>query len=630
MNKATLLTFAFFSLSLTAFSQQPPRVSLVQVASGLGKITDIKNAGDSRLFIVEQTGLIRILDSTYAAKPTPFMNIVSRVRSTGSEQGLLGLAFHPNYKQNGYFYVNYIDKSGTSGATVVSRFKVSSNPDLADTSTEFKLLVVPQPYSNHNGGNLEFGPDGYLYIGLGDGGNQGDPGNRAQNKKNYLGKMLRIDVDKASPYGIPSDNPYFGDTTYYQEIWAMGLRNPWKYSFDKMTGDLWIGDVGQNVWEEIDFQPASSNGGENYGWRCYEASASYNTSGCGSASGYVKPVYEFSHSTPNGCSVTGGYVYRGAQYSKLFGWYVHSDYCSSQLRATIRDSLGAWKTFNLAKYSSNHTTFGQDVYGELYVGGQASGQVWRIQDSTCAPVAFISFEDTLKVCGDSLVLKAHFGKGLTYQWQKNGSDITGATSSVFTAKSGGNYTVKVTKSAGCVSTSAPVTVILNTVPKVNFTGLDSMYCFNTAPFTLNASPAGGTFSGRGVAGNTYDPSKAGAGKDTITYTVTDSNGCTGSLSREVTIDLCTSVNEKDAVKNISVFPNPSKSKFSLEFSLEEKRQVQIRITGMNGQLCYLKEKEFPSGSHRIRVELENAAAGIYSLTIKSGTEYHLRQFVVEK
>jgi hypothetical protein len=304
-------------------------ITTERVASGLSSPIFVTSPpGDlQRLFIVERPGRIVILINGQVL-PDPFLDIVGRVLS-GGERGLLGLAFHPDYDNNGYFYVNY---TNTSGNTVVSRFEISADPDLADSSSEYLLLTISQPYSNHNGGMIAFGPnDGYLYIGMGDGGSGGDPQNRAQNDGVLLGKMLRIDVDGSSPYGIPPDNPFAGPGDPLDEIWARGLRNPWRFSFDRQTGDIYIADVGhwrfsfdrqtgdiyiadvgQSQWEEIDYQPASGSGGENYGWRLMEGNHCYNPPVDCDPGGLTYPIYEYSHGgSPFRCSITGGYVYRG-------------------------------------------------------------------------------------------------------------------------------------------------------------------------------------------------------------------------------------------------------------------------------------------------------------------------------
>lgn len=356
----------------------PLNLSLVPYVSGLAEPLNVTNAGDDRLFIVEKAGRIRIVDGNGSLLPTPFMNIDPRVGSNGSEQGLLGLAFHPNYANNGYFYVNYTNNSGN---TTVSRFSVTEDANIADPNSEQILFTVAQPYSNHNGGNLRFGSDGYLYIGMGDGGSGGDPGNRAQNPLEWLGKMLRIDVDNGSPYAIPADNPFVGDPGTLDEIWALGVRNPWRFSFDRLTGDLFIADVGQNNWEEIDYQAASSGGGENYGWRCYEGTHAYNTSGCQPYSSYDAPIFEYSHG--QGCSVTGGYRYRGTAYPAMFGHYLFADYCSGNFWSLVADGNGGWNSYAYpAAGGFGIVSFGEDSSGEMYAANISTGTVYHVTDNS--------------------------------------------------------------------------------------------------------------------------------------------------------------------------------------------------------------------------------------------------------
>lgn len=350
---------------------QTGTIALQSFVTGFASPVDIANCGDSRLFVVEQDGLIRILNSNGTINPTPFLNITSLTNQSG-EQGLLGLAFHPNYSTNGLFYINY---TNTSGNTVIARYSVDSgNPNLANTTGTI-LLTVTQPFSNHNGGTLKFGSDGYLYIGMGDGGSGGDPGNRAQNINELLGKMLRIDVNSATPYGIPPTNPYVG-IAGADEIWAIGLRNPWKFSFDRQTGDLWIADVGQNQYEEVNRATASESG-LNYGWRCYEGNTAYNTAGCAAQSTMKSPLFTTNH-TNGFCSITGGYVYRGTQYPNFQGKYFFSDYCKAQIGSS--DGLGN-VSFSATFSGNNFVSFGEDTNGELYVAS-INGTIYKLIDSS--------------------------------------------------------------------------------------------------------------------------------------------------------------------------------------------------------------------------------------------------------
>ena len=293
MKKVFTLIAILLGLLLSA---QAPQLHLVQFASGFTSPLDIKHCKDSRLFIVERQGRIKVIQGNGTVMPVPFMDISNKVNSSGGEQGLLSMAFSPNYKNDSCFFICYIRGSG-NGNSVIARYKMSSlDSNRADTATEFILLQFTQPYSNHNGCDLRFGPDGYLYATFGDGGSGGDPQGYGQNTNTYLGKILRIDPFGATPYAIPASNPFFGQANKKGEIWSYGWRNPWRASFDRLTGDYWIGDVGQSAWEEIDYQPASSPGGENYGWRCYEGNATYNMSGCNTVTAnYVFPVYVYNH-----------------------------------------------------------------------------------------------------------------------------------------------------------------------------------------------------------------------------------------------------------------------------------------------------------------------------------------------
>ena len=346
--------------STTTFPD-PNAYTWQMIISGLQRPVDLQPDGSGRLFVIEKSGRIRIIQNDQLIE-TPFLDITDRVGSGGNEQGLLGLAFHPQYAQNGRFFVNYTDKLGD---TVLARFQVSSDPNVADPNSEVKILGVDQPFANHNGGGLVFGPDGFLYAGLGDGGSQGDPFGNAQNTGVVLGKILRLNVDSAEPYAVPADNP-FGN-----EVWVYGLRNPWRFSFDKLTSDLYIGDVGQNTWEEIDFLPAGSPGGTNYGWNFREGAHDYKGGG---PAGMVDPVAEYSH-PEGGCSVTGGYVYRGSM-PEWNGIYLYADYCTGMIWGLIQ-SDGGWQSQALFDLDVTITSFGQDSSGELYILSD-SGGVFRL------------------------------------------------------------------------------------------------------------------------------------------------------------------------------------------------------------------------------------------------------------
>jgi glucose/arabinose dehydrogenase len=349
--------------------------------------------GDTeRLFIIEKRGAIRIVrDGT--VEPTPFLDIDALISSAG-ERGLLGLAFSPEYSADGEFYVNYTDNAGDS---VIARYTVSADPDVADPASEEILLQVDQPFANHNAGWISFGPDNMLYIPFGDGGSGGDPGHRAQNPQEMLGKMHRIDVlgapDPGLAYAIPTDNPFVGDPDVLDEIWAIGLRNPWRNDFDPLTGDLWIADVGQSQLEEVNFQPGESLGGENYGWKCREGTACFSTDApwCPASCGdnpFVDPIHEYSHA--QGCSITGGVVYRGAAIGGLSGTYFFADFCSATIWSLRYDGTSVQeftdRTAELAPGGglsiSSVVSFGRDARGEIYIVDQG-GELFQVIGRIC-------------------------------------------------------------------------------------------------------------------------------------------------------------------------------------------------------------------------------------------------------
>ena len=354
----------------------PPDLELVEVASGIPSPTVVTHAGDGsdRLFIVEQQGRIRVMDNGVLLA-APYLDITSIVNNSGFEQGLLGLAFDPDYASNGDFYVYY---TRADNATVLAHYNTSPPSSNTANGTGTVLWTQPEPASNHNGGQLAFGPDGYLYMSVGDGGIQGDPADNGQNLEVWLGKILRIEVNGSAAYSVPADNPYVGVPNTLPEIWHSGLRNPWRFSFDRATGDMFIGDVGYSSWEEVDYAPASSTGGENWGWRCYEGAHPYNTSGCGPITDYDMPILEYSHGAPSfPCSVTGGFRYRGPLAPSLDGAYLFGDYCTGEIWAGIEDQpSGSWFTIPLdfPQNTSSLRTFGEDEAGNVYAA--AGSTVW--------------------------------------------------------------------------------------------------------------------------------------------------------------------------------------------------------------------------------------------------------------
>ena len=350
-------------------------IGLEPIFGGLDQPVFLTDSGDGSgdIFIVEKAGKILLVKGG-KVQTQPFLDITSRVGSSSTEQGLLSVAFHPKYASNGYLFVDYTD---TNGDTVVARFTASSDRNSADPNSFKKILGISQPYANHNGGQLAFGPDGMLWIGAGDGGSEGDPNGNGQKTTTLLGKILRIDVDHGDPYSIPPSNPFANGKKGKPEIWAYGLRNPWRFSFDRSTHDLYIGDVGQSQWEEIDFVSSDLKPGLNFGWKTMEGSHCYQPSKNCNTSGLTMPVAEYSHA-PGNCAVTGGYVYRGSQYPSIDGAYFFTDYCSGTIWALTRDASGKWSQTQVAQGKAGYSSFGQDGNGELYICDIDNGTIYHL------------------------------------------------------------------------------------------------------------------------------------------------------------------------------------------------------------------------------------------------------------
>ncbi len=447
--RSNLLAAALALPLLLCAQLNPARIALHNWATGLNKPVYVTNAGDDRLFVVQRGGTILIVTDSMQVQTVPFLDITSEVNSTQSEQGLLGIAFDPEYATNGYFYVYYIHGSG-AGISRISRFHVSADPNVADPASEVILFTQLQPFTNHNGGCLQFGPDGYLYCGFGDGGNGNDPNANGQNMGTALGKMIRIDVSQHdSTYAIPPDNPFAGAQDTLPEIWASGLRNPWRYSFDRLTGDMWIGDVGQGAWEEVDFLPAGDHGGPNFGWRCREgliATPGVSQAGCSTAGPFVDPVGVFSHAPQGWCSVIGGYVYRGPAFPHLYGKYIFTDYCSGDF-ITFGENY-ALDTLLLSS-NNGYSAFGEDHAGELYVTDVEHHTLKKIVDACPMPDPVIAYT------GDSLTSSP----ADNYQWLLNGQPVSGATGQSIVPQANGSYQVRAGFGGPCILLSDTLNVI---------------------------------------------------------------------------------------------------------------------------------------------------------------------------
>ena len=472
-----MVVFTFLSVDMV-YAAPPADLKLVKVVDGVpGAPLAVRHAGDGtgRIFIVSRNGKIFIHDGSQL-QSTPFLDISDRVRS-GGETGLLGLAFHPGFSANHYFYVNYTYWNNSSDhlQTRISRFSVpGATPNIADASSEQVLLEIEQPYGNHNGGDIHFGSDGYLYIGMGDGGDGRDPGDRARKTDNLLGKMLRIDVNGSSPgsgacglignYGIPPNNPFVGTSGACAEIWAYGLRNPWRWSFDRSTHDLIIGDVGQGEWEEVDFQPAASQGGEYYGWSCMEGNHVIIASRC-DATPKVSPILEYYHSGGN-CSITGGYRYRGP-IPDMNGIYIYGDYCSGNIWFAEFQG-GGWNTSVWSSSGLNISSFGEDEDGNVYVV-DLNGAVYRFESASVGDTYKIGGTVSGLAPGNEVVLQNNGGSDLSvsangpYTFLSSLPDGSNYHVTVLTQPVSPNQTCSVSNSSGTVSGADVTNIEVNCV-----------------------------------------------------------------------------------------------------------------------------------------------------------------------
>ncbi len=507
------------------FSQDDlSRIILKRVFTGVATPVALQNCNDNRMFIVQKEGIIKIGYPDGSVRDSAFLNISDKV-STGGERGLLGLAFPPDFKQSGIFYVNYTQKS--DGGTVIARYRISADSNRAVKASEERLIEVEQPFSNHNGGNLEFGKDGYLYIGLGDGGSGGDPFDNSQNKQKFLGKMLRIDVSNSPGYKVPTDNPFVGNAEYRPEIWAMGLRNPWRFKFDERTGDLWIADVGQDKWEEIDFEEAG-DGGHNYGWRCYEGYASYNTDGCGDKLGYTFPVAVFGHNEGH-CSITGGVVDIKDPNSSLYGYYYATDYCSGTFWGTKLNPDKTFTTIELAKTGmQGFVAFGYDNQKNIYVARE-NGHIFRIDTFVlCVPDLVIEGTDTEVGCKiDTVVLSTQDISNGQYTWYFNGQPIDNSNSRTIAVTKPGSYSVQFDSPECSATSNNEYKLEQNKDIDVEILDVPDNYCLNGAPLVFHGKPAGGGFFGIGMIDSVFYPSLSDIGTFFITYSYESEEGCNG-------------------------------------------------------------------------------------------------------
>ena len=471
-------TFLIVALLFCFAKLQSQTVVLTPYTTGFTNPIDIHHCGDNRLFVAERNGRIRVVNPDGTLRATPFLDIISKVSGLDGEEGFLGFCFSPDYKTSGKFYVSYTAYNAASQLiSVIEQYKVNAaDSNTADPTSALTLITTPQPFTNHKGGNIMFGADGYLYIFWGDGGSGGDPYKNGQNKTVFLAKILRIDVSNATaaqPYAIPPTNP-FADSTgaIKKEIWAYGLRNPFRDSFDPITHDLWIGDVGQNAQEEIDFQPASDViGGHNYGWNIMEGDSCYLPAANCNKSGITLPIYDYSHLI--GYCIIGGYVYRNVQSRDFWGMYIFGDYVRTWIDG-LKQKNGvadgpAVRLLNSTGPSIGPISFGLDKYNNIYVCLYATSTIYKLEDANPNPFPKAYFTANV-LPGGSYTLQALEGNNITYQWLSSNTEISGATSSAYNTSAEGVYQLVVTNSLGNKDTSQPY--ILSATPVIikNFAG----------------------------------------------------------------------------------------------------------------------------------------------------------------
>ena len=581
-----ILPILFLLCSATLFSQS---ISLSEFSSGFNWLLGATHAGDDRLFAIQKFGQIYIIDKDGNRNPTPFLDIATKVRSgQNDERGLLGVAFDPNYEANGYFYIYYT--KSINGAITISRFERSaSDPNVADPNSEVELLSFPHARFNHVGGALAFGPDGYLYIGVGDGGGSGDPDNAGQDLNALHGKILRIDVSNGTA-SIPADNPFINTSGAKPEIWAYGLRNPWRINFDRWTGDLWIADVGQNELEEINLQLASSPGGKNYGWSCKEGTDIFRASECIPGTLLVDPVYEYSHRSGScGGSISGGVAYRGMEYGDLFGKYFAADFCTGDIymvdKAGNGKSIARFGSYQFSALAENHL-------GEMFLTGYFSNEILKIESDNPAPTAFITNGVDVSICeGDSIRLGAYNipEANMSFEWLFNGTPINGANGPAVTVSQDGDYQVIVTNEGnGMKSTSVATTLKQTSVLRETIT---------------ESVDVGTLFQGVLITGDT-----------SFTQTFQSSFGCDSIVTYNIN-GFTNALEVEDLFQRFDVTPNPFDGFLSIQLELSSPVEMKMDLYDFNGILIenIVENQRFLSGRYNFDKELNDVSSGFYYL-----------------
>ncbi len=620
-------------LCLSSYQVLSQKVKLTPYASSLGYPIDVRHCNDDRLFVADRTGLIRIVNPDQSVRSVPFLDVRNRVSSTNGEEGFLAFCFSPGYKTNGKFYVFYTTKINNKLHSMLEQYKVSStDSNLADPASALTIGILEQPFGNHKGGHLVFGKDGYLYIPLGDGGSSGDPLNNSQNNDRLLGKILRINVANSTstqPYTIPPDNPFVNTGgNIRKEIWANGLRNPWRVSFDRLTYDLWIADVGEGRREEINFQPFGSKGGENYGWKIMEGTRCFSpSSGC-NPSGLVTPIHDYDHQ--EGRSVIGGNVYRSVQSRELWEMYIYSDYRGRWIDG-IRQNNGiiSGQIIRLMdKVNGAPISFGEDRFGELYICLNRDEKIYKVEDANINPFPKAHLVPTQT--GNGYLLNAVEGRNITYQWLFNNAPISGANSPVFAASQNGEYKLVVsnqpdnkdTSAAFLIGAALPVTLIdfvakniradvieisWNTVTEQNNKGFSVERKLQHEPVFQSL---------------TFIPSKAinGNSATAIHYAINDTIISAGTIQyrlRQTDFDgkfaysPVVTVNAGNSKLNVTVTPNPSRG--WLRISANRYDQYEYQLNDFTGK--HVLKSVFKGTNHQLSVH--SLRSGVYYLKVQS-------------
>ncbi len=591
MNKFYVVIFLLLSSNLFAQS-----IRLTEFSSGYNWLMALAHSGNENLYAIQKTGQIYLVDKEGNRSAQPFLDIASKVRSgTSDERGLLGVAFHPEYADNGHFYI-YYNKS-INGNISISRFTRSSDTT-ADPNSEVEIISFPHPRGNHVGGGLAFGPDGYLYAGVGDGGGQRDPDRAGQNLNTFQGKILRLDISNGTSYSIPADNPFVGMANVKEEIWAYGFRNPWRFDFDNWTGDLWITDVGQDDWEEVNLQLKGSAGGENYGWSCRDGSDIFNTSECVPGMDYIDPLFQYAHVAGN-CSgsISGGVAYRGMEYGDLFGNFFVADFCTGNIYMT--DKAGNSK--DLGQFDGfEYTTLNENHLGEMFLTGFFTNRIFQIHSDNPAPTAFITNGSNVFICENAQVTLGAYNlpaaTHISYTWMKDGALIPGANTPGLLVSEEGNYQVVVTNNNnGAQSTSEETVVTLGEAPVVEI---------------METVNIGDTFGGVVINGDT-----------TFTRVFTSSIGCDSTVQYIIS-SLSGLYDLVDGKVEITLAPNPFKDNLVLNLNLQRATNLQFELYDMSGKRIkqIMENTRLSKGKQSHEIDLSNLPKGAYLIRGTSGQQ----------